>query len=227
MTIGRLLCAAIVVLLLFGVVSVSNAGVLSYDIAYWCWSDSAHTNMTTKFNTKPDDLNSIALIVHQVVYDDQTSRTKLVQNGENPDSLGITPLYLYSYSVYNISWLEDTGLGLTQFMVDWNAPSRLITKVNSRMMQDWIASNDGNSLKWTWTADNIGLRAGGGIGGFWAVASSCESDPTNASVKSGDGDVINEGISVMGPGLVPEPASLIALLIGIIGLSQKRLFRRH
>ena len=225
MTIGRLLCVALVVLLLFGVISVSNAGVLSYDIAYWCWSDSAHTNLTTIFNTKPDDLNSIVLIVHQVVYDAQSSRTKLLQNGENLDSFGAAPLYLYSYSVFNISWLEDTGSGLTQLITDWNAPCALVTRVNSRMMQDWSASKIGNSLRWTWNADNIGLRTGSGISGFWAVATSCESMPTNANVYSGDGVVIDEGISVMGP--VPEPASLIALLVGIIGLSQRKLYRRR
>ena len=225
MTIGRVLCAAIVGMLLFGALSVSYAGMLSYDIAYWYWSDPEHISVATMFNEKPADLNSIVLVVHQVVYDAESSRAKLIQNKEDISAFDTTPLYLYSYSVFNISWLEDTGAGLMEFAVNWNSPCEIVTKADNMMMQDWNASENGGSLKWTWTGDNTGLCAGGGASGFWAVNRSSECGPTSASAKSSDNVTINGEVIALNA--VPEPSGLVALLVGIIGLSQHKLLRRR
>lgn len=215
--------AAIVLLV---ATSVSFAGVIHEDFAYW-YTDSGQTQ--TIFNPSTDWLNQnvgkLLIKVQQTVYDEASTTALLQENGD-----GTRSGFLYAYSVTNlyVGTPGDTSdKGITRFNVNWTPAPLYVTTDKQQTLPNWVVDTSVTQPAWKWTsAISPGIKPGRTVGGFWAVS--------NVGV---DG-VVNAGALHVGPNgeetfngkttgpMVPDAPTFLSLATGLMGLGLTRRLRR-
>lgn len=201
--------------------SVSFAGVIHEDIAYW-WMDNQ--TLQTIFNPSTSWLNghldSIQVKVQQTVYDANYTSAILTRSG-------ITNVtgYLYAYTVSNLNCgdiADLTDMGLTSFKVNWSVAPTYVT-VSPQTPAGWVADTSVSVPAWKWTGAAAGILPGESVGGFWAVSNV----NTDGEVAATAVHVGESGTDLVGKttGPVPDASSLSVLLTGLAGLGMLK-FRR-
>lgn len=216
---------AIVALLILA--SISNAAILSEDVAYWYVNGS---NLDTKFNPTSDWLDqmtaagALRVKVQQTVFDAVQTQSMLQRNGD-----GVHTGYLYAYTVssLNVGNADDPAdWGITRFSADW-APAPLYVTTSRQTLPDWVVDTSTTKPAWKWTsATNPGIMPGESVGGFWAVSNISVDGRVSANVVHigpfGPGTLTGE---TTGP-VIPDAPTFVSLAAGLMGLGLTRRLRR-
>lgn len=217
----------LVIVVLLTAVSVSYAGVLHEDVAYW-YTNGSQT--LTEFNPNTDWLNlnvdRLLVKVQQTVYDQASTKTILFRNGN-----GQVNGYLYAYSVTNLnvgdaSDLED--IGITKFAVGWTTAPILVTTAK-QIVPGWVVDT-APQPSWKWTnAVDPGILAGDTVGGFWAVSNTGEDGYIDAHATHvgplGPHDITGRTTGPKDP-IVPDAPTFLSLAAGLIGMGLTKLRRK-
>lgn len=215
----------LVVAVLMAAVSVSFAGVLYEDVAYWYTDNGA---IKTIFNPTSDVLNPLVsagrvmVKVQETVYDPVFTQAMLVRNGD-----GAKTGYLYAYSITNINCgnpADLSDLGLTAFKPEWNIAPIYVT-LSKQTPIGWEVDTSTASPSWKWAKTDPGLLPGETVGGFWAVSSVGVDGQIDGHVIH-VGGLGNETFNGRTTGPVPDPPSILALMTGFIGLAGLKSLRR-
>ena len=225
-----MICLSIMFAALAAMSSTANAGILKEDYCYWLADGSC------VFTEEPDPVRELQAIiwVQQTVYDHVDSAEWLAGRERTYDM----PVYLYAYTVTNQDWWggQETG-GITSFGIDWGDA----TMVDALVVPDteelgWRAIRlqrpgdpaDGPAWVFQLYPPDEGILVGSSVGGFWAVALTGVDRIVNAAAVSDDPELpLGERLKVCGKttGPVPEPAGILALIVGIFGTGF-RLFKK-
>ena len=226
-----MICLSIVFAALAAVSSTANADILKEDYCYWL------ADGRCVFTDAPDrELELLAIIwVQQTIYDDIESKTTLLELDRTYEM----PVYLYAYTVTNQNWWAGQGTGgITSFGVDWGSAVMVEALVDPDTAGDlgWKAIRlsrpgipaDGPGWVFQRYPPDEGILVGASVGGFWAVALTGVDRIVDAAAVSGDPDLpLGERLKACGKttGPVPEPAGILALMVGLVGTCC-RLFKR-
>lgn len=203
--------------------SVSFAGVIHEDVAYW-WLDNQ--NLKTIFDPSTawlnEHLDSIQIKVQQTVYDLSYSRTLLARNGD----ANVTG-FLYAYSVTNLNCGDAsdlTDMGLTSFKANWSIAPTYVT-VSKQTPAGWAVDALASVPTWKWTSSvDPGILPGETVGGFWAVSNVNNDGVISATTVHVGGLGTDLDGETTGP--VPDASSLSVLLTGLAGLGMLKIRRK-
>lgn len=216
-----LLCVVVAIVLLLSA-SFSQASLLHQDTAYW-YRDG--DQIITQLNPSTEWLNQmiptgrVILNIQQSIYDQVSTMSILRRNGNLTSYSG----YLYAYSVTNLcaGGLDEVNdIGITSFAVDW-APEPVFVTASRQIMPNWTVDDSHFKPAWKWAGSlSPGIRPGETVGGYWAVSSVLYNSDIWASAAciSALGQETLTGKIVS----VPEPATLVALVAGLMGLGFTR-----
>lgn len=224
----RLLAVAALCALLLGCMAAqdaAHAAIIGEDIAYW-YQLADTSPVQTVFNPSlqwlTDNRDFLLIKIQQTVYDPVQCAEILTRDGQN-----VVNGYLYAYSVSNLNWNE----GITSFSVNWAVQPLLVTKSSRTTPSFWSVNGGVTYPEWVSTPSNIpGIAPGETVGGFWAV-----SDIGNDQV--GVGAVVGSITTPLGTSsymlgetsgpMVPDPASILTLAMGMAGFGLTRVLRRR
>lgn len=209
--------------------SVSQAGLLHQNIAYWYRQDG---ELRTEFNPTKEWLDNIIptgqaiMSVQQIIYDEVSTSSILRRNGNGTSHMG----FLYAYSITNLNAGEIDGVddtGIKTFAANW-ACSPVFVTVSRQNVANWVVDTTVPSTpawKWIGSGDS-GISPGETVGGFWAisnVSTTCESGASAVCVsKTGQEILVGR---TLGPVSAPDPASFATLATGLVGLAFMRRLR--
>mgnify|MGYP005840908873 CR=1 FL=1 len=225
----KLITAGLVGALLLGAMTACSAAVISEDVSYWYRADDG--SLLTEFNPAAEWLSTnlprLLIKVQQTVYDVASCNAILERAGQkDKEYIG----YLYSYTVTNLDWgdlADPTERGLTKFTVNWGSVAPQKVTVSAQTPAKWIVDTSVTDPAWVWNDPVLaGLLTGESVGGLLAVGPVAPDGVVTAVADRSGPDSIALQLVGQTTGPVTDPASIVTLMSGIVGLAATRLRRR-